>query len=321
MTDDLLLARLLKEYSLDDADVLKELKGGNSSVLQIQAVSGEHFALKVYRGEYTRRKRNLEHELEAHSVLSSSGTIPIPQLVGSSNTIPSILYRWIDGKEPQNLDYARTFLADSFVVLRNLFRQSPSKKLAVDSVTSTLDIITQINRRHETIQNISGLPKDIVKLIEDMRQKILSNLPRNLDFPLSTLSFSDHGIHNLIQANSGTFYFIDFEFFGNDSISKLICDLHLHPQGIFSSDSLKQLHQTLSDGGDLESSYGVLLPSLALKWLYIVLRRNIDWDSRTFIGDSEIRENLDRYLQYIRYVINGSHFGLPMTHYDFVQTN
>ena len=276
MTDDLLLARLLKEYSLYDADVLKELKGGNSSVLQIQAVSGEHFALKVYRGEYTRRKRNLEHELEAHSVLSSSGTIPIPQLVGSSNTIPSILYRWIDGKEPQNLDYARTFLADSFVVLRNLFRQSPSKKLAVDSVTSTLDIITQINRRHETIQNISGLPKDIVKLIEDMRMKTLSNLPRNLDFPLSTLSFSDHGIHNLIQANSGTFYFIDFEFFGKDSMNKMVGDFLLHPKNYFNNLEIQKFIKSISSNSIWKiEELQPTLPLLALNWSLIVLGRTL----------------------------------------------
>jgi len=319
LTDDFLLTRLLKEYSLEDAHVLGELKGGNSFVLQIEVASGEQFALKVYRGEYERRKRNLAHELEAHSVLSPSGTIPIPQLEGSSTGVPSILYRWIDGKEPENLDHVRRFLAESFVELRNLFRKSPSKKLAVDSVTCTLDIIAQLNSRHESIQNVSGIPIDILKLIEDAREKILGHLPRNLNFPLSTLSFSDHGVHNLIQANSGTLHFIDFEFFGNDSISKLICDLHLHPRGIFSLDSLKQLHQTLSDGEVFESSYGELLPSQALKWLYIVLRRHIDWDSRTFIGNSEIRENLDRYLEYIVYVIKGSQIDLPMTHFDFIQ--
>jgi hypothetical protein len=317
MTENVILTNLLNQYCLKDATITRILTGGNSLIYQISSVSGEQFALKIYRGDQRRCLRSLEHELEAHKVLFSAAEIPMPNLENFSITTPSILYKWIEGEQPTDLVIVRKFLTEKLISLKTLYRTTPSTKFAVDAVTCSFDIINQIQSRHDDIREIRGIPSKVANLISKSKTKILRDLPENVIFPVSTLSFSDHGIHNLIQGKSGKMFFVDFEFFGNDSISKMICDLHLHPQGIFSSEDLIQLHNILIESNDLDLTYRILLPPLALKWLFIVLRRYVDWNSKTFELDTELRGQFYEYLQYIEHVINAPDCGLSLTNYDF----
>jgi len=308
---------LLEEYSLGSATLLGSNAGRNSSIYQIQAPGGETFTLKIYRGEEERCKRSLEHELEAHRILGTSALIPIPRLINSSFNNPSLLYEWIEGDHPTNLDLTRKFLLDSFVSLRQIFEETKSRKMAVDSVTCISDIGIQLSARHNQLSAIDGIPKNVRLLLEKSRRIVMRNLPEHLNFPVSILSFSDYGPHNLIESTSGKFFFIDFEFFGNDSITKMICDLHLHPKSIFSSSSLFDLYQRLSDDSNFEDLYEKLLPPLALKWLYIALRRKVNWSTMSYLKNSDFDDEFLQYLEYIDLVINEANSGIPMTHYEY----
>lgn len=311
------ITKLLNEYSLGSATILGNIAGPNSSIYQIQAPGGKTFTLKIYRGEEERCRRSLEHELEAHRILGTSELIPIPRLMNSSFDNPSLLYEWIEGNHPTNLDSTRNFLLDSFVSLKRIFEESKSAKMAVDSVTCISDIGIQLNARHNQIINIDGVPKNIRLLLEKSRRIVMRNLPEHLYFPVSILSFSDYGPHNLIESPSGKFFFIDFEFFGNDSITKMICDLHLHPKSIFSSSSLYDLYQRLSDDSNFEDLYQKLLPPLALKWFYIALRRKVNWSTMSYLKNIDFGDEFLQYLEYIELVIHEASSGIPMTHYEY----
>ncbi len=317
MTRDKNLEQLLSHYSFSGCEILEEFQGGNSQIIRISASDGMQYGLKRYSGDWDRRKRSLEHEVEAHKVLGGLKAIPMPKIIDHWFEIPSMLYQWVNGVKPTDIDGARFFLSESFRSLKSLHRVHKSSKIAVDAISNLMELKMQLNDRRLLIENVHGIPSGLSQRLGCLHKDVLSTITKDILIPFDTLSFSDHGIHNLLETESGKFVFIDFEFFGNDSTSKLICDLYFHPQGIYMSKELAELNLELNRNTDLFFFYRTLLPAFALKWIYIILRRSIDWDNSLFVGSQFGAEDLNLYLEYADSLIRRPEENIPPTYIEF----
>jgi len=317
LTKDESLEQLLSHYSFLGCEILEDFQGGNSQVLKIRALDGMQYGLKRYLGDWDRRKRSLEHEVEAHKVLGGLNAISMPKLVDHWFEIPSMLYQWVNGEKPKDIDRARSFLSESFRSLNSLHRVHKSSKIAVDAVSNLVELKMQLNARSFLIENVRGIPSEVSQQLRRLHRDVFLTMPKDVLIPFDTLSFSDHGVHNLLETESGNFVFIDFEFFGNDSTSKLICDLYLHPQGIYASKELAELNLELNRHTNSYFFYRTLLPAFALKWIYIILRRSIDWDNSLFVGRQFGAEDLNLYLEYAESLIRGPEEDIPPTYIEF----
>ena len=73
----------------------------------------------------------------------------------------------------------------------------------------------------------------------------MSSKSQNSEFTQHTLSVSDLGTHNIISSES-VYNFIDFEFFGLDSIHKLVGDFLLHPRNEFKEAEMSRFMESIS---------------------------------------------------------------------------
>jgi hypothetical protein len=94
-------------------------------------------------------------------------------------------------------------------------------------------------------------------------------------FHRRTFSFSDLGTHNIIYSDN-RFNFIDFEFFGIDSVNKLVGDFLLHPRNDFNQFEITRFIEISNKifKWNFDELKG-FLPILALKWAVIAYGRTL----------------------------------------------
>lgn len=304
-------------FQLHQTVTLAKFLGGNSVVFHLQAPSKEEYGLKIYTGSNERSSQSLRHELEAFNLLSISNEIPIPTLESSWTEVPAILYKWVSGLKPDNNSRTRTFLSNKIRALNLLFYKKRSTLMAIDAVANSNDLLNQIEDRHNKLIQIKNLPYDFQKNFTNLYSKVMENLKPNLDLGINTLSLSDFGTHNLVEDKLGNITFIDFEFFGNDSTAKLLGDLYAHPQGIFDSKTLVMLNKEINGEMDREFMFNIFVPAIALKWAYIIARRTIDWNTKTFVGWNQKFENPISYLGYVEFLFNNTQNIWPKTYLEY----
>ena len=81
--------------------------------------------------------------------------------------------------------------------------------------------------------------------LNERLRSCISSKSQNSEFTQHTLSVSDLGTHNIISSK-GVYNFIDFEFFGLDSIHKLVGDFLLHPRNEFKETEMLRFMESIS---------------------------------------------------------------------------
>jgi hypothetical protein len=115
--------------------------------------------------------------------------------------------------------------------------------------------------------------------------------------------------------HENTIFFIDFEFFGQDSSVKLISDLTAHPRGMYSSKEIMGIADLLEINRDfVKKGY---LELIALKWAYIAAKRLVDLDSMRFVGHEVDSEDPLNYISYVEYLGQNSNDTRFLTFLEF----
>jgi hypothetical protein len=233
-------------------------------------LGNQELALKVYKGNDTRKKISRERELSSYRFLHAKGFTRLPKLYEEIVVSDGILLEYINGQTPTHSLKVNGEILESMRQLSLLFRLDSSFKDAVDASYSTEDIVSQIQNRMNNLGNLPtsqfGELKEILALLKEREPLVFSN-------ETFTYSMSDIGAHNTIQSEQGM-KFLDLEFFGKDSAVKMILDYLLHPKN---SMSREMRCETLEFGEDV---FGIDLdlvirvtPFFAAKWATIVSRR------------------------------------------------
>jgi hypothetical protein len=222
-----------------------------------------------------------------------------------------IIYRWIDGREASPDSRSMDELLKFCITLKEIYKSAEIFQNSVDSVFSFRELESQISNR---IQELSyAFPySEVTELCHRLKVRLenCNKYRKNYFFTNKTFSVSDLGTHNMI-ASRGIYYFIDFEFFGLDSIAKMVGDFILHPRNMFSQKNVLRFVSTITEKFDWDSDDLMeILPLLTLKWSLISYLRTLKEHRHKGINKLEFAV-IDKSLgtQYLRYFDQSGHVG------------
>jgi tRNA A-37 threonylcarbamoyl transferase component Bud32 len=291
--------------------VSERIKGGNSYVYKGHLPNGMTVAIKEYIGDKFRIERMLSREVESIKFLRSFGIKNIPEIVEIQYKLGLVIYRWIDGKEPRPDTKSMDELVNFCISLKEIYNLGNSFENSIDAVFSFTELESQISNRIKDLeQTFPSL--EVNDLCHILREKlhVCRNTKKNTLFANKTFSVSDLGTHNMI-ASKGSNYFIDFEFFGLDSVNKMIGDFVLHPKNKFNQNDVSRFISSVSNTFEWDSAELMdILPLLTLKWALIAYVRTFKEESLkgvVKIGNIDIDKSLGT--QYLKYFDLGGYIG------------
>jgi tRNA A-37 threonylcarbamoyl transferase component Bud32 len=291
--------------------VSKRIKGGNSSVYKGHLPNGMTVAIKEYIGDKFRIERMLSREVESIKFLRSFGIENIPEIVEIQYESGLIVYRWIDGKEPRPDSKSIDELVNFCISLKEIYNLGSSFENSIDAAFSFTELESQISNRIQDLEKT--FPSlEVNDLCHGLREKLRAcmNIKKNTSFTNKTFSVSDLGTHNMIASKGGN-YFIDFEFFGLDSVNKMIGDFVLHPKNRFNQNDISIFVNSVSNTLEWDSDELMeILPLLTLKWALIAYARTfkeVSLRGIVKIGNNDIDKSLGT--QYLKYFDRSGQIG------------
>jgi tRNA A-37 threonylcarbamoyl transferase component Bud32 len=296
------------QLGIGKVSISKELLGGNSSVLKGVLNDGTVVAIKKYKGDHERVSRMLSREHEAVTFLHKNGVLNIPELLEVRPDLGLIVFRWIEGTTPPANHESMNAIIDMSTVLDEMYVCGSRFENAIDAGFSGGEIESQILNRTQQMQ--ASYPfewiDDVCIQINERLGKFGSDLRKSQVFHRRTFSFSDLGTHNIIYSEN-RFNFIDFEFFGIDSVNKLVGDFLLHPRNDFNQFEITRFIDISTK--IFKWSFEELkefLPILALKWAVIAYGRTLR-ELRLEFGDDLPKQKIMKskgalYLEYFDFL-------------------
>lgn len=267
----------LSKLKIGEVTISKKISGGNSSVYKGTLNDGTIIAVKKYRGEKQRVERMLSRENDAVDFLRKNGVSNIPELLEVRIDLGLIVFRWIEGNTPPSNHESMNAIIEMCKILHEIYMSGVIFESAIDSGFSGLEIESQIRSRVRQLQTSYPFVwiEDIVNQISERLDIYNSDPRKDIVFHQKTLSFSDLGTHNMIHSN-GKFSFIDFEFFGTDSVNKLVGDFLLHPKNDFNEFEITRFIKLSNKIFEWRlEEFGAFLPLLTLKWAVIAYGRTL----------------------------------------------
>ena len=257
------------------ATVSAEILGGNSSVFKGHLPDGTALAIKEYKGDKQRIERMLSREEKAINFLRGHGMRDIPEILEVRTDLGLIVYRWIEGNAPLANHEAMSAIIKMNCALADIHKNGGIFDNAIDAIFSVSEISNQILTRIQQF-HVSYPTTRIRVLCDQLNERLrscISSKSQNSEFTQHTLSVSDLGTHNIISSES-VYNFIDFEFFGLDSIHKLVGDFLLHPRNEFKETEMLRFMESISKISNWDSiELNKVMPLLTLKWAVIAYGR------------------------------------------------
>ena len=275
-------------------------KGQNSRVYIVEDTKSVRYILKLYPISISKRQNRLTTEYEALTFLSENNITCVPKPLGLDKTLNLAIYQYIDGSplisseiSNREIDEAINFVMELNRLSKHHLAVPNNIKNASEACFSTSEIIDTINQRlnrlkkipletvlYENLQGwLSQHFEPAFKIIQSWCElnlkKIQMSLDTQVEYSHRTLSSSDFGFHNALRKEDGSIVFLDFEYFGWDTPSKILSDFLLHP-----AMSLKTIHKTrfrkgilegFNDYSELSSLAKIVYPLWGLKWCTIIL--------------------------------------------------
>lgn len=269
------------------ATVTAEISGGNSSVFKGYLVDGTPLAIKEYKGDRQRIDRMLSREEKTIAFLREHGIQNIPEILEVRDDLGLIVYRWIEGNPPLANNEAMNAIIDMHDALEQIHNNGGIFDNAIDAAFSVSEIIDQISARIQQFPLF--YPTVSMRVFCDQLNELLNSCKteqfQDRAFIKRTLSLSDLGTHNMICSGSA-YSFIDFEFFGVDSIDKLVGDFLLHPRNEFNETEMLLFMESVSKISNWDSiELNQVLPVLTLKWAVIAYGRSFREAKFETMGD------------------------------------
>jgi len=302
--------KISKKLHLEIANILEVIQGRNSSVLKARLRDNALIAVKIYKGEPSRIQRMLAREQSAISYLGEHNFNNIPEILEVRKDLGLMAYRWIEGEPPNPNAKCMDAIIEMCLALSKIGAED-SFENAIDAAYSIQDIELQILERIYLLRSeyTHQFAKIIYLLLEEKLQKYKDIFSGSQTLFPYTMSISDLGTHNMLYSKD-SFSFIDFEFFGRDSVDKMVGDFLLHPRNRFEQNEIVKFKESMSDKlGWQIGNLGFILPILSLKWAAIAFKREL-----TELKLSSSNESIKlfsytskgmKYLEYFEYLISG----------------
>jgi hypothetical protein len=274
-----------------------EILGGNSSVYKGHLPDGSEIAIKEYKGDKQRIGRMLSREQRAISFLREHGIPNVPEILEVRKDLGLVVYRWIEGIAPLANHETMKAIIDLYSALDEIHESGAIFDNAIDAAFSIKDISLQISTRIQQFQTSYGSlsVSDLCARLSERLHLCNPNQAQSSNFTRFTLSVSDLGAHNIIFSGSD-YTFIDFEFFGTDSVNKLVGDFLLHPRNEFNEVDISRFIESASQISNWDANeLNEVMPLLTLKWAVIAFGRTFREANLGELGEiseEQIRKSL-----------------------------
>lgn len=262
----------------------------------------DNLILKHYFQNDADKQNRLLVEDQFLSFLNSAGCQLVAKSVGCDAKNKFALYSFLEGEKPLVITDSHIDQASDFILyLYELKNHADAKNLgqaveACFNVKQHLNIVDQRFVQFNDIKNTDDFEvKEFLQWVNDVLYpswtKIKSDVPIYPDensTKLLTLSPSDFGFHNTLEQN-GKLTYIDFEYAGWDSVTKLACDFICQPERPISETQARNFVMKLGqkiDDSALIGQVNMLLPVHRVKWCCILLNvfRDVDRQRRVHSG-------------------------------------
>ena len=228
----------------------------------------------------------------------------IPEILEVRTDLGLIVYRWIEGSAPLADHEAMSAIIKMNDALADIHKNGGIFNNAIDAAFSLPEISNQILTRIQQF-HVSYPTASIRLLCDQLNERLrscISNQSQNSELLQRTLSVSDLGTHNIISLGN-VYNFIDFEFFGLDSIHKLVGDFLLHPRNEFNEAEMLRFMESISKISNWDSiELNKVMPLLTLKWAVIAFGRTFreaKLEATGEISEEQIKKsNGSLYLDY-----------------------
>ncbi|MDP4488565.1 MULTISPECIES: aminoglycoside phosphotransferase family protein [Pseudoalteromonas] len=175
----------------------------------------------------------LYNEFQFSQQLHKAGISNIARPIGYCSNTLSAIYEFIDGHTFETVTAQDVRAAYNFIAAINSHQvERTALNAAADSPAKLEDFIQLVTlrlSRFEPLRDNAEL-NTLLTAIE-LRTRVISTTP-GIDWqqpcPKDVVSPSDFGFHNALKYRDDV-YFIDFEYAGNDSAWKLLCDFFAQP--------------------------------------------------------------------------------------------
>jgi hypothetical protein len=219
----------------------------------------------------------MNREKSAITFLHSHNFTNIPIIVESKPEFSLNIFEWINGAHPEQNSKTIDHLIEMCTKLNFLNQKQSYVYNAVDCAYSTSEIYDQLSFRLNSLisHERSGVVEMLRRKFELRLEEYDSKYRTPYNFSGETLSISDLGSHNMLKDKKRC-TFIDFEFFGRDSIEKMVGDFLLHPRNDFNKGNILRFLNKISSNFKWDfRSLIPLLPLLSLKWSLIAFNRSL----------------------------------------------
>ena len=275
----------------------KPIRGGiNSQVYKLIDDEGNIYALKLYTKSISIDSINrYQSEINFITLLRKFNITCCTEIVIAGQSCNWLLFKWLQGQKIKSLSDDNISQICDFIIKinSNQVRHAAANTLsyASEAIASSNSVRFYLNKRINCLLSVdlhSSLQKEIaqwisLELYPKLQQElnlfsVVSNQKYWRDCNIGTfVSPSDIGIHNILDVG-GKLHFIDFEYAGLDDISKLVCDLIVHPEYSFSIRDQEYFYSyMLANWNEFRSVEFERCRSMyslqALKWTMILLNK------------------------------------------------
>ena len=266
-----------------------DIKGGGNSKLYSFEIGPKAYVAKFYPEDNLNNR--VISEFNACQFLEKNNIRNVSKIYASIDNLNINIFHKINGTNIQSIGTSEIEQALSFCKTLHRARENLSAKNlseAKEACLSPNKIWEQIfSRKSKYIQHemtYSVLGKFLKNTVDPLIYEVINNRQNNFEdinpYEIcpkfqQTISPSDFGFHNALLVN-GKIHWIDFEYFGWDDPTKLLCDFFWHP-GNNLSEVQKKLW--LEEGikiysvnrNNLRRLIEYCLPIYGLRWIMIIL--------------------------------------------------
>lgn len=311
----------IQANNLQKIQSIKPLGGGaNNKVLKVECGQQSYVVKQFFdmagQGQakfyaevafYQLAEQSLERDGYCSNLLACSkehGLLLLSYIAKASEITPSLYLSKVEGR-----NFVESSVAQSIDFIEQLNAEpqlAESLPLASDAAQSTQTVLEQLNKRAKRL-TVSLLAQDselarecksfveseLINALEQIKQQAAEF--NDVSYRLDIASPSDFGLHNALWEESlQRLYFLDFEYAGCDSSTKLVCDFFCQPKFPINPEYIQQFaqHSLFKSAFKNLDAFLWCYKATQLKWCFILLNEFVTQVAQRRIFSAQENLNL-----------------------------
>jgi|LauGreDrversion4_1035100.scaffolds.fasta_scaffold22289_3 hypothetical protein len=281
--EDLSIREFCIQNNIPDGFQSNRIRAGRNSAVYKISYNKSSWILKHYFSHSSQSKSRLLTEYHFLEFLSDANISNVASPIAMDKKNQLALYTFLPGKIPSEISLFHIDEATDFILKLYSLKDNANAALIDRAVDSCYTLNEHIDLVDMRIRELSGSCDHSPEFTEWFNgtlvptwQNIKSQIAQNDIFEKSeilTISPSDFGFHNALDCDC-RLSFVDFEYAGWDSLSKLACDFICQPEVPISNEQANYFLEMMAkeiSSPEFNNRIKFLLPLHRIKWCCIML--------------------------------------------------